>query len=81
MGNVNLVVLGEGYGISSGLKMYNNTFEKIDHDTKYFKPVRLGFWYWNTFNNKLINTKLIGISEEEMNPYFYGGTGYMEITY
>ncbi|MDR2336675.1 MAG: fibronectin type III domain-containing protein [Candidatus Nomurabacteria bacterium] len=79
--NVNHIVLGEGYGITNGARFYGTTFEKIEHDSEFFRPVRLGFWYWNTLGNKIIDTKLVGISEKEFEPYFYGGTGKMDIKY
>jgi hypothetical protein len=80
--NVNHIVIGEGYGISSGVRFYRTTLEKIDHDIgRFYGPVRLGFWYWNTLKNRIIDTKLVGVTEEEMTPYFYGGTGKMEVFY
>jgi hypothetical protein len=80
--NVNHILLGEGYGIGSGVRFYRSTLEKIDHDSdRFFAPVRLGFWYWNTLGNRMIDTKLVGVSEEEMTPHFYGGAGKMEMFY
>jgi hypothetical protein len=94
--NINHILLGDSYGITSGVRFYRNTLEKIVHtceptDTacnfgkegneKFFAPVRLGFWYWNTLKNRIVDTKLIGITEEEATPTFYGGTGKMEIFY
>ena len=81
IGNVNLITLGEGYGIASSVWMYRTKFEKLDHDNEYFRPVRLGFWYWNTLNNRLIDTETVNISADEMTPHFYGNEGYMEISY
>ncbi|MDR2110144.1 MAG: hypothetical protein LBP32_02430 [Spirochaetaceae bacterium] len=82
--NVNHIIIGEGYGIGSGARFYRSTLEKLNNGEdsgKFFAPVRLGFWYWNTFGNRLIDTKLVGITEEEMIPDFYGGTGKMEVFY
>ncbi|MDR1645777.1 MAG: carboxypeptidase-like regulatory domain-containing protein, partial [Tannerellaceae bacterium] len=82
MSNVNHIIIGEGYGISSGVRFYRTTLEKIDHDNDhFFAPVRIGFWYWNTLENCMIDTKLVGITEDEMTPAFYGGTGKMEMRY
>ncbi len=81
IGNVNLITIGEGYGITSSVWMYRTSLEKITHDSDYFRPVRLGFWYWNTYNNRLIDTKIEGFSSDALTPYFYGGDGYMEISY
>jgi hypothetical protein len=83
MSNVNHIAIGEGYGVSSGVRFYRTTLEKIDHDSDHghFAPVRLGFWYWNTLKNRMIDTKLVGITEDEMTPDFYGGTGKMEVFY
>jgi hypothetical protein len=79
--NVNHIVIGEGYGIASGVRFYQTTLEKIAHDSEYFVPVRLGFWYWNTLENRLIDSKLVGFSESEMTPTFYGSTGKMDVSY
>jgi hypothetical protein len=81
IGNVNLVVIGEGYGICNSVWMYRTRMEKIEHDSEFFRPVRLGFWYWNTENNRMIDTQYSGFDESEMTPYFYGGTGKMDIRY
>ena len=81
IGNVNLITIGEGYGITTSVWMYRTRLEKIGHDDTYFRPVRLGFWYWNTFNNRLIDTELINVAANEMTPYFFGSTGYMEVSY
>jgi hypothetical protein len=81
IGNVNLVVIGEGYGICNSVWMYRTKMEKIEHDSEFFRPVRLGFWYWDTWNNRMVDTEWSGISEEETVPYFFGGTGKMEIRY
>jgi hypothetical protein len=81
IGNVNLVVIGEGYGICNSVWMYRTKLEKIEHDSEFFRPVRLGFWYWNTGNNRIVDTEYIGFDESEMTPYFYGGTGKMDIHY
>jgi hypothetical protein len=82
IGNVNLIILGEGYGIGSSVRMVRTRLEKIAHDSQSFRPVRLGFWYWNTFNNRLIDTELIRIADDEMTPHFYGDAeGHMEISY
>jgi hypothetical protein len=79
--NVNLVIIWEWYGISSWVRFYNNTLEKIESESEYFRPIRLGFWYWNTLDNKMIDNKLVNINESEMIPHFFGGTGKMEMTY
>ncbi|MDR0749043.1 MAG: hypothetical protein LBF62_05680 [Tannerellaceae bacterium] len=81
IGNVNLVTIGEGYGICNSVWMYRTKLEKIDHDSEFFRPVRLGFWYWDTDNNRMIDNECTGIEEIEMTPYFFGGTGKMEIRY
>jgi hypothetical protein len=82
LSNVNMILVGEGYGIGSGMRFYNTTFEKIDHDSEWFQPVRIGYWYFNTFANKLINNQTIGFSKEELeNPRFYGSSGKMEVSF
>jgi hypothetical protein len=81
IGNVNLVVIGEGYGICNSVWMYRTKLEKIDHDNEFFRPIRLGFWYWDTKNNRMIDTECVGFNESEMTPYFFGGSGKMEMYY
>jgi hypothetical protein len=81
IGNVNLVVIGEGYGICNSVWMYRTKLEKIEHDSEFFRPVRLGFWYWDTWNHRMVDTECIGIAERDMLPYFFGGTGKMEMRY
>ncbi|MDR2383658.1 MAG: fibronectin type III domain-containing protein [Prevotellaceae bacterium] len=81
IGNVNLVVVGEGYGICNNVWMYRTKLEKINHDCEFFRPVRLGFWYWDTWNNRMVDTECTYFDESEMTPYFFGGTGKMEMYY
>jgi hypothetical protein len=81
IGNVNLVVIGEGYGICNSVWMYRTKLEKIEHDSEFFRPVRLGFWYWDTENNRMVNTECTGFDQSEMTPFFFGGTGKMEMRY
>jgi hypothetical protein len=81
IGNVNLIVIGEGYGICNSVWMYRTKLEKIEHNSEFFRPVRLGFWFWDTWNNRMIDTETVNIGEDEITPYFYGGTGKMEMQY
>jgi hypothetical protein len=81
IGNVNLITIGEGYGITASVWLYRTRLEMLGHDNEYFRPVRLGFWYWNTFNNRMIDTETVNIDANAMIPHFYGSSGYMEITY
>jgi hypothetical protein len=80
IGNVNLITIGEGYGICDNVWMYRTKLEKIEHDSEFFRPVRVGFWYWDTRGNRLVDTETT-LSEQEMTPFFFGGTGKMEIRY
>jgi hypothetical protein len=80
IGNVNLITIGEGYGICDNVWMYRTKLEKIDHDSEFFRPVRIGFWYWDTRGNRLVDTET-NLSQEVMTPFFFGGTGKMEIHY
>ncbi|MDR1259536.1 MAG: hypothetical protein LBK65_09745 [Tannerellaceae bacterium] len=81
IGNVNLVVIGEGYGICNSVWMYRTKLEKIEHDSEFFRPVRLGFWFWNTHYSRMIDTEYEGFGEDEMTPYFFGGAGKMDMSY
>ncbi|MDR3142503.1 MAG: hypothetical protein LBU37_12390 [Tannerellaceae bacterium] len=81
IGNVNLVTIGEGYGICNSVWMYRTKLEKIEHDSEFFRPVRIGFWYWDTDNNRMIDSEWVGVVADEITPFFYGGTGKMEMRY
>ncbi|MDR1880285.1 MAG: hypothetical protein LBQ78_05070 [Tannerellaceae bacterium] len=81
IGNVNLILVGEGYGIGNSLSMYRTKLEKIEHDSESFRPVRLGFWFWNALNNRMVDTECIGFDWSEMTPHFYGSVGKMEMCY
>jgi hypothetical protein len=81
IGNVNLVVIGEGYGICNSVWMYRTKLEKIEHDSEFFRPVRIGFWFWNTQNNRMVDTECTGFDRYELKPFFFGGTGKMEMRY
>jgi len=54
--NVTFIAFGSGYGIGNNGSFYNTTFEKIAHNSTYYQPIRMGFWYWNSINNKLIDS-------------------------
>jgi hypothetical protein len=54
--NMNYITIGTGYGMGKNASFYRNTFEKINHHAGYYIPFRLGFWYWSTANNKLIDS-------------------------
>jgi len=54
--NVTFIAFGSGYGIGNNGAFYNTTFEKIDHNSSYYQPIRMGYWYWNSINNKLIDS-------------------------
>jgi hypothetical protein len=81
IGNVNLLVIGEGYGICNSVWMYRTQLEKIEHDSEFFRPVRLGFWYWDTWNNRMVDTEYVGFGTNEATPFFFGGNGRMEMFY
>jgi hypothetical protein len=80
IGNVNLITIGEGYGICDNVWMYRTKLEKIEHDSEFFRPVRVGFWYWDTKGNRLVDTET-DLSEEVMKPFLFGGAGKTEIRY
>ncbi|MCL2654078.1 MAG: hypothetical protein FWD63_09890, partial [Propionibacteriaceae bacterium] len=54
--NVTFIAFGSGYGIGNNGSFYNTTFEKIAHNSTYYQPIRMGYWYWNSINNKLIDS-------------------------
>jgi hypothetical protein len=83
IGNAGLINFGSSYGVGGSGHFYETTLEKINTFDNYFKPVRLGYYPFHTFNNLMIDTKI----GDEINidpPIFHhlGSTqGYMEITY
>lgn len=79
IGNVNLITFGSSYGIGSNSHFYRTRLEKIDHHDTYFRPIRLGYWYWNTFGNKMIDTIAPGMDLTQT-PHFLGSTGLMEVS-
>jgi len=81
IGNVNLITFGSSYGIGGSTRFYRTRLERIKHTDAWFVPVRLGFWYWNTRDNYLIDTMPGEGVDLEQPPKFYGGTGYMEVFY
>jgi hypothetical protein len=82
IGNVQLITLGEGYGILGNAWFYNTKLERINHDDSFFAPIRLGFWCWNTFGNRMVDNILLGnMTENDLTPRFLGGAGYMDIRY
>jgi len=54
--NTNFIAFGSGYGIGKYGSFYNTTFQKIDHNSGFFTPFRIGFWDWNSTNNKIIDS-------------------------
>lgn len=78
--NVNFIQFGSSYGIGGSAYFYNTTLERINKYDSNFKPIKLGYWYWNTFNNRLIDTVTKGFDLDE-SPAFHGSTGYMEVSY
>jgi hypothetical protein len=81
IGNVNLITLGSSYGVGGSARFYRTKLEKINHTSAYFTPVRLGWWYWNTPDNFLIDAISGEGVDLELAPHFFGSSGYMEIFY
>jgi len=54
--NLIFIAVGSGYGLGSSGYFYDTTFEKIDHNDTFFTPFRIGYWIWNTYGNKIIDS-------------------------
>jgi len=80
IGNVNLITIGSGYGIGENARFYRTKMERINAVDQYFTPVRLGFWYWNTRQNYIIDA-IPGAGVNLEPPVFFGNDGYMEVYY
>jgi hypothetical protein len=83
IGNVNLIAFGAAYGVGSNSHFYRTKLEKINHHDNYFYPVRLGYFPFNTFNNKMIDNELgEGVIIDPPKFHHLGASaGYMEIDY
>jgi hypothetical protein len=81
IGNVNLITFGSSYGIGGSAHFYRTKMEKINHTDAYFAPVRLGYWYWNTRDNYLIDAIPGEGVDLEKAPVFHGSSGFMEVFY
>jgi hypothetical protein len=81
IGNVNLINFGSSYGIGGSARFYRTKLERIKHTDAYFAPIRLGYWYWNTRDNYLIDAICGEGVDLEQTPKFHGSTGYMEVFY
>jgi len=81
IGNVNLIAFGSGYGIGGSAHFYRSKLEKISHTDGHFAPFRLGFWYWNTRDNYMIDAICGEGVDLEQPPRFYGSTRYIEVFY
>jgi hypothetical protein len=79
IGNMNLITFGSSYGIGSGAWFYRTRMERLRRLDDHFAPVRLGYWYWNTHSNRLIDTDTgEGVSLDA--PAFHGSDGFMEVS-
>ena len=54
--NVHHILFGSSYGVGGSAWFYQTQFEKITRYDQYFHPLRVGFWYTNTTNNRLIDS-------------------------
>ena len=81
IGNVNLITFGSSYGIGDNARFYRTTMERIDSIDDYFTPVRLGFWYYNTRENYIIDAIPGKGVDLEQAPVFYTNGGNVEVYY
>jgi hypothetical protein len=81
IGNVNLITFGSSYGVGGSARFYRNKMERINTIDDYFTPVRLGWWYWSSWDNYIIDAFPGEGIDLEQAPTFYGSTGLMEVYY
>lgn len=81
IGNVNLISFGSSYGIGGSSYFYRTKLERINRFDHYFEPVRLGYWNWNTRDNRIIDVIPGDGVDLTVAPDFHGSTGYMEVCY
>ncbi|MDR0833410.1 MAG: T9SS type A sorting domain-containing protein [Candidatus Symbiothrix sp.] len=77
--NVNFIEFGGTYGISGSNRFYRTKFERITHNDSHFKPLRLGYWWWNTFDNRVIDSQ-VGPGVDLNDVHYWGDRGFMEVT-
>ena len=81
IGNVNLILNGCGYGIGENTHFYRTKMEKINTFADHFAPVRLGYWYYNSRENYIIDaTPGVGVNLDQA-PFVNGSSGYLELYY
>ncbi|MDR1157407.1 MAG: hypothetical protein LBK75_03750 [Oscillospiraceae bacterium] len=81
IGNVHLITFGSGYGVGSNGWFYDTTFEKIESVSQHFEPVRIGFWYYHSLGNKIINWHEgpgVNLADSVV---LFGSTGHMEVSF
>ena len=53
--NLTFFLSGGSNGIGANASFYRNTYERIDSFPGLYMPFRLGYWYYHTVNNKIID--------------------------
>jgi len=54
--NLIFIAVGSGYGVGSNGYFYDTTFTKIAHNSTHYLPFRIGYWYWNSYGVKIIDS-------------------------
>jgi hypothetical protein len=80
IGNASLVQFGSSYGVGGSSYFYRTRLIRIPGLDEYFKPIRLGYWYSSTHDNRMIDTTAEGFTFP-VTPTYHGSSGYMEVTY
>jgi hypothetical protein len=81
IGNVHLITFGSGYGVGSNGWFYDTTFEKIETVSQHFEPIRVGFWYYHSLGNKIINWREgpgVNLADSVV---LFGSSGHMEVSF
>ncbi|MDR2202100.1 MAG: hypothetical protein LBP26_04985 [Clostridiales bacterium] len=73
IGNEMLVTLGSDYGGGGAAWFYNTVMIKSEIFADNFLPIRAGWWYFNTMNNRFIDTVYQNFEyDENAPPRFFG---------
>jgi hypothetical protein len=80
MGNASLIQFGSAYGVGGSAYFYRTKLVRLPGATQHFKPIRLGYWFWSAYDNRMIDTTAEGFTFPAT-PTSHGSSAYMEVTY
>ncbi|MCL1914090.1 MAG: hypothetical protein FWG10_09500 [Eubacteriaceae bacterium] len=59
--NVSFLTSGSGYGVGRNGWFYDNTFTKINTNDTGYEPLRIGYWYYDSYGFKIMDSVLDGV--------------------